>query len=269
MIAAGVVFGLALDTKHNAWFLPAVLVPHALWVFLSRALRERRIVVPGSLFAMALIGPAVLVLLWPYLWHDTRARIEWWMNFHLHHEYYNIEFLGKNYFGPPSPKSDVPVMVAATVPGITLLLFLIGSVERLRVAGNRLRSWILERVHFPADGPSMRDPRETDLLLALSIAIAMGPFFLPSTPIFGGDQALAAGVSGPRDLRGTRIRPRRACDAASAAGAARSAVARGAGGAGRCASSSPRSRSPSTLTPSGSRRTCRSWAAPPAGRTSG
>jgi hypothetical protein len=185
MIAAGVVYGLALDTKHNAWFLPAVLVPHALWVFLSRALRERRIVVPGSLFAMALIGPAVLVLLWPYLWHDTRSRIEWWLNFHLHHDYYNIEFLGKNYFGPPSPKSDVPVMVAATVPGITLLLFLIGSVERLRVAMNRLRSWVLRRVHFPADGPSMRDPRETDLLLALSIAVAIGPFFLPATPIFG------------------------------------------------------------------------------------
>ncbi len=185
MIAAGVVYGLALCTKHNAWFLPAVLVPHALWVFLSRAIRERRIVIPGSLFAMALLGPAVMVLLWPYLWHDTRARIEWWMNFHLHHDYYNIEFLGKNYFSPPSPKSDVPVMVAATVPGITLLLFLIGGVERLRVALHRVRSWILERVHFPADGPSMRDPRETDLLLALSIAVAMGPFFLPATPIFG------------------------------------------------------------------------------------
>ena len=185
MIAAGVVYGLALDTKHNAWFLPAVLVPHALWVLVSRALRERRFVFPGSLVAMALIGPAVCVLLWPYLWHDTRARVEWWINFHAHHDYYNIEFLGKNYFGPPSPKSDVPVMVLATVPGITLLLFLVGGVERVRVALHRLRSWVLERVHFPPAAPSMRDPRETDLLLALSIAVAIGPFFLSKTPIFG------------------------------------------------------------------------------------
>ena len=31
-IAAGIVFGLTLETKHNAWILPAVLVPHALFV---------------------------------------------------------------------------------------------------------------------------------------------------------------------------------------------------------------------------------------------
>jgi hypothetical protein len=185
MIAAGVVYGLALDTKHNAWFLPAVLVPHALWVFVSRALRERRIVIPGSLVAMAVLGPAVCVLLWPYLWHDTRARVEWWVNFHMHHDYYNIEFLGKNYFGPPSPKSDLPVMVLATVPGITLLLFVVGGVDRVRVALHRLRSWTLERLHFPPAAASRHDPRETDLLLALSIAMAIGPFLLSSTPIFG------------------------------------------------------------------------------------
>jgi len=52
--------------------------------------------------------------LWPYLWHDTLDRIEWWVNFHRHHEYYNIEFLGRNYFSPPSPRSYVPVMIAAT-----------------------------------------------------------------------------------------------------------------------------------------------------------
>lgn len=197
MVAAGVAYGLALDTKHNAWFLPAVLVPHALWVLLSTALRERRIVVPGSLIAMALLGPAVLVLLWPYLWHDTRSRLEWWVSFHLHHEYYNIEFLGKNYFGPPSPKSYVPVMVAATVPGITLLLFVVGGFERLRVALQRGRSWVLERVRSAGGAPdtpdardgslntATSDPRATDLLVALSIAVAVSPFFLSATPIFG------------------------------------------------------------------------------------
>ena len=31
-LAVGIVFGLALETKHNAWMLPFVLVPHALFV---------------------------------------------------------------------------------------------------------------------------------------------------------------------------------------------------------------------------------------------
>ena len=60
------------------------------------------------------------------------AASQWWFEFHLNHEYYNIEFLGQNYFGPPSPKSYLPVMVLATVPTVTMLLFLVGAIERVR-----------------------------------------------------------------------------------------------------------------------------------------
>ena len=78
------------------------------------------------------------------------------MNFHLHHDYYNIEFLGRTYFGPPSPKSYMPVMIAATVPTVTLLLFLVGAFDRaglhrdapglfdetgLKAHGQRLPEW--------------------------------------------------------------------------------------------------------------------------------
>jgi hypothetical protein len=193
-IATGIVFGLALDTKHNAWVLPAVLVPHALFVqrhAVWRALRAGRVALPSSVVSMAILGPAVLIALWPYLWNDTMGRLQWWFDFHTHHEYYNIEFLGKNYFGPPSPKSYLPVMVVATVPAITLLLFFIGVFDRGSIALRRVRAWVRSTMRKPADEGAAkdappRDPRETDLLLALSFLVAVGLFFRSTTPIFGG-----------------------------------------------------------------------------------
>jgi len=189
-IAAGLVYGLALATKHNAWYLPVALVPHALFVrrgAIVSALRRWRIYLPGNLVAMAVLGPLVLYAVWPYLWHDTRARLEWWFDFHTHHEYYNIEYLGKNYFWPPSPKSYLPVMVLATVPTVTILLFAVGAYERAAVGVRRLAAWGRARLGRGADGPIATDaPGEPDLLLALSLGVAMAPFFLSHTPIFGG-----------------------------------------------------------------------------------
>jgi 4-amino-4-deoxy-L-arabinose transferase-like glycosyltransferase len=199
-IASGVVFGLMLETKHNAWYFPAVVVPHTLFVAwahrrsLPRGLRLGRVPVPWGLLSMAILGPIVFYALWPRLWTDTRARLDWYFNFHVHHDYYTIEFLGQNYFGPPSPKSYVPIMVAATVPTITLVLFLTGAAERAARAASRCRAWVL-RILGKAPGGAGRardesdvDTREleTDLLLALAFFVAIGPFFLPRTPIFGG-----------------------------------------------------------------------------------
>jgi 4-amino-4-deoxy-L-arabinose transferase-like glycosyltransferase len=193
-LATGVVFGLALATKLNAWELPFVLVPHALFVqrhAIWRALKAGRVAIPGSLVSMAVLGPVVLLALWPYLWNDTLARLQWWFEFHLHHDYYNIEFLGKNYFSAPSPRSYLPVMVMATVPTVTLLLFLVGAVDRGIVAFRRSSAWLRTLFRRPPSAtvghvPTQRDPRETDLLLALSFLAAIAPFFLSKTPIFGG-----------------------------------------------------------------------------------
>ena len=192
-LLAGLVYGLTLETKHNAWMLPAVFLPHALIVHgraMSRyAARSSRIPVPTSLVAMAVIGPAVFILLWPWLWNDTLPRIQEYVNFHVHHDYYNIEFLGRTYFGPPSPRSYMPVMIAATVPTITLVLFLVGAASRARVVLARAAVWLGEtwgkRLPWPKQAPE-RDRLQTDLLVFLAIAVALGPFLLPRTPIFGG-----------------------------------------------------------------------------------
>jgi 4-amino-4-deoxy-L-arabinose transferase-like glycosyltransferase len=186
VLACGIVYGLTLETKHNAWILPAVFVPHALFV-MARSMRRpadgvRRLKLPWNLVSMAVLGPLVFYALWPWLWTDTEARVRDYVGFHVHHEYYNLEFLHKNYFGPPSPPSYAPVMILATVPGITLLLFGIGAVDRLWVAVRRLG-----RFGKPgADADVLADAAETDLLLALAFAAPLAVFFLPATPIFGG-----------------------------------------------------------------------------------
>lgn len=178
-LLAGVVYGLALDTKHNSWILPAVFLAHTAWLnrknFVPDA-RRGQLRLPLALFGIFVVGPLVFVALWPWLWNDTMPRISEYMSFHLHHEYYNIEFLGKNYFSPPSPKSYAPVMIFATVPTTTLALLFVGLGDRVRHAVRGLRA---------APG-ILPDPASTDVLVVLAMCAAVGPFFLAHTPIFGG-----------------------------------------------------------------------------------
>ena len=186
-ILAGVVYGLTLETKHNAWMLPGVFLPHALLVHAKSAAEEAnksaRISIPASLFCMATIGPMVFVLLWPWLWNDTIPRIQEYVNFHVHHEYYNIEFLHTTYFGPPSPKAYMPVMILATVPTVTIVLFVVGAFDRILAQVRILIAWV--RKQIPQDDPDF-DPMYTDVLLLLSVVVPLAVFLLPTTPIFGG-----------------------------------------------------------------------------------
>jgi hypothetical protein len=184
-LAAGVVYGLTLDTKHNAWILPAVFLPHAFVAYSRRAGELKRrgtIPVPASLLSMATVGPAVFVALWPWLWNDTLPRFQEYVNFHVHHEYYHIEFLRKDYWAPPAPKLYAPVMILGTVPTITLLLMLVGVGDRLRINARRWLSTSWRRA-FRRGSVSGAEP---DLLFALGFGAALGPFFLANTPIFGG-----------------------------------------------------------------------------------
>ena len=184
-IATGIVFGLTLETKHNAWILPAVFLPHAIFVSRKVIVREGklgRLPLPTSIFAMAILGPLVFVALWPWMWNDTLPRVQEYLNFHMNHVYYNIEYLHKNYFGPPSPRSYAPVLVFATVSTTTIVLFLVGAYDRLHILAIRAWSWV--RKH---DDPHQGDRAETDVLLFLALSAPLAVFVLLSkTPIFGG-----------------------------------------------------------------------------------
>ena len=184
-IACGIVYGLTLDTKHNAWILPAVFVPHAFWVqrfAIAKNLKLGRLVIPTNLVTMAVLGPAVLYALWPWLWSDTAARIQEWVQFHTHHVYYNMEFLGKNYYDAPSPRGYMPLLVLASVPGITMLLFFIGIFDRVRALVMRFVASFQKETSRASAG----DKSEADILILLAFAAPLAVFFVPTTPIFGG-----------------------------------------------------------------------------------
>lgn len=185
-IATGVVWGLALATKHNALLLPFAIAPHFAWVVgraawartprgslravraLGRGLGERWYV-PAL---MIVLGPLTLIAVWPWLWFDTVAHIRAWLNFHLHHVHYNFEYLGDNWNHPPFPWHVAVVTTLVTVPAGTLAAAAVG-------AAVHVRGW------WRARGGAATEP---GLLLALSLAASMGPFFLGSTPIFGAEK---------------------------------------------------------------------------------
>ncbi|WP_438030489.1 ArnT family glycosyltransferase [Sorangium sp. So ce233] len=286
-VLTGITFGLALDTKHNSWFLPIVCVAHAV----ALELRER-IVAPAAategaptgtraappapqhqrgarrsiaaLAAMATIGPLVFYALWPWIWRDTLSRLREYASFHLNHEYYNMEFLGRNYWTPPMPRAYAPVMTAATVPVVTLCLFAAGlcasARERLlyplaraaaRLAPPRGGGALAAARAFAARlRPPVDDPGGTALLWFLAIAAVYGAWLSPSTPIFGGTKhwmtaypfiALFAGAAFSAAVRRARValralhrarrgpgaRPGAAAFARSAPGAALDRAARG------------------------------------------
>jgi hypothetical protein len=186
-IMTGVTFGLALDTKHNSWFLPFAFVAHAglsrgLGIF--RDLKAGVVRIPLAFVAMALIGPPLFVALWPWLWFDTAARFSGYVDFHMNHDYYNMVFLGTTYWKPPMPRGYIWLMTAATVPTITLVLFFVGFLGRAKAHLAAMLARIRPR-SFPRTS-LVRDPGHADLLWALGIAAPYAMWLSPNTPIFGG-----------------------------------------------------------------------------------
>jgi 4-amino-4-deoxy-L-arabinose transferase-like glycosyltransferase len=241
---AGLAFGLALDTKHNSWFLPIVAGAHTAGALLvsrllprgdlSRAAANEQLRrAAWTMGAMAWIGPLVMFALWPWIWWDTFARLREYAMFHLNHEYYNMELFGVNHWVPPMPRAYAPVMTAATVPLVTLLLFAAGLFGRARLrlgeaalllsarapAAGRAAGWIsraqavfqARRLGSPLAriGPSA----STELLWLLSIGAIYAAWLSPKTPIFGGTKhwmtaypflALFAGVGFDDVVRAAR-----------------------------------------------------------------
>ena len=180
----GVIFGLALATKHNAMLLPVALGIHYMWIAyrgqVAAGLRGVRALGigmwrhrPWMIIAMAVLGPLTLIAVWPWLWFHPFLHIGQWLGFHLNHVHYNFEYLGHNYNAPRFPWHVVIVTTLFTTPVVTLLGALIGAIV-LAVRARR--------------GQSVAPERAPVLLLVMSAAASMGPFFLGSTPIFGAEK---------------------------------------------------------------------------------
>jgi 4-amino-4-deoxy-L-arabinose transferase-like glycosyltransferase len=168
----GIVFGLALATKHTAVLLPFALAVHYGIVCYRatgwRGLFTHRWRVVASVVWLA---PLTLYFVWPWLWKDPIGHVQQWLSFHMKHVHYNFEYLGANWNAPRFPWHVALVTTLFTVPVITLA----GA-----ATGGAL--WIAKRKELPDA------PRAPVLLLALSAAASIGPFFLGTTPIFGAEK---------------------------------------------------------------------------------
>ena len=211
-IITGLVFGVALGVKHNAWLMPVFLVGHYLWMRRHDLLgrpgptgRRRRIPpIPLVFLSMAVLGPLVFFLHWPKLWVYPK-HAQWYVQRHTQHEHYNFEYLGRNWNNPPKEwdrklvRMTFPfVSTALTVPVTTLALAGVGALLLARRARRRARGGdgddqTLLPDPLPADPPRgswLRPAADVDrspgAFLFVQILGPLAVLAIPSTPIFGG-----------------------------------------------------------------------------------
>ncbi|MCA1826588.1 MAG: hypothetical protein ABR567_00565 [Myxococcales bacterium] len=155
----GILYGISLAVKHNAWVLPGVLLVHGLLI------RERR----RALLTLPwiLLSPIVLVACWPLLWHDPLRHLGDWIAFHTHHVHYAWWYFGAVLRAPPFPIA-YPLVVDALALPLPLVVLLAAAGLSLLVDFARRRL-------------------DAQRLLELGLAgAAVLPFMLRTTPIFGG-----------------------------------------------------------------------------------
>jgi 4-amino-4-deoxy-L-arabinose transferase-like glycosyltransferase len=197
-VGLGLVFGLALATKHNALLLPLALGAHhafVSWQLTARSAepgggagaglgaRLQRVVPTlwrrqlWGLVALVTLGPLFLIAVWPWLWFEPFAHIREWIGFHLDHVHYNFEYLGRNWNAPPFPWHVPLVTILTTIPVATLLATAVGAVTLI----GRARA-----------GHAADPDRAPTALLVLSAVVAVGPFVFGRSPIFGAEKHFAA-----------------------------------------------------------------------------
>jgi hypothetical protein len=190
-IALGPILGVAIAIKHNALFFGVLLAAHhGLCLLLAwRSGRRPRFsqIFPLHVASMAILAPLVALALWPWMWHDTVARVGEYFAFHGEHSYYNMEFLGENFNRPPLPVSYPLVMTFATVPTALLVLACLGLGAGLRddLQGPRPA---LDKDASPSWARPLPPgwPRAPGFLFAMFAAFPLLLISLPTIPIFGG-----------------------------------------------------------------------------------
>ena len=133
----------------------------------------------APLLAMAVLGPVLFYLHWPYLWHAPVERTAWYLRFHATHNHYAWFYLGELLRAPPFPLAYVLVKTALTVPASLVVPMATGAgVLAVRALGAlvpaaRRPGWLV-----PAGA--------TELLLGANAAASITLISLPDVPHFGG-----------------------------------------------------------------------------------
>lgn len=146
----------------------------------------------APLVAMAVLGPVVFYLHWPYLWHHPVDRTAWYLNFHLTHNHYTWFYLGELLRAPPFPLMYVVVKTALTVPTSLFVPMVLGF------------GWVCIR--------AVRGQASLlEGLIAVNAVMSIALISHPNVPHFGGVKhwfpsmpflALLAGVSVERGAQG-------------------------------------------------------------------
>jgi len=177
-LATGLLFGAAVATKHNGWFLVPLLFGCWLAVALPALLREGPRALsarfPSAFLSMAVFGPLVLFATWPWLWPEPLPRLRDYFAFHLHHENYPWMYLGRLLRDPPFPASYPFVVTALTVPAAILACMCGGLVQSIARIVRSLRGYI-EDVSLP-----------TEMLLSANALFPIALIAWPTIPHFGG-----------------------------------------------------------------------------------
>lgn len=192
VVLTGLLWGLALSTKLNAFFMPFVLGGHWLWASARQFGRDgdgkwRRPRFPWVFVSMLGFGVLLFFGLWPRHWFDTVPRVEWYLNFHLKHVHYFVNYFGQNIQQPPFPISYPWVMTLVTVPISVLVATFIGVWAWLgenEVWAGLKRSFQTLRAgewfQSEAKGPA------TGMLMVINAIFPIALISMPETPIFGG-----------------------------------------------------------------------------------
>ncbi|HYO51318.1 ArnT family glycosyltransferase, partial [Archangium sp.] len=129
------------------------------------------------LATMAVFGPVIFYLHWPYLWHEPVERTAWYLNFHATHNHYTWFYLGRLLREPPFPLEYVVVKTALTVPTSLFVPMVTGWGV---LAGRAVLS-LFERTRPLVHGPSLAEG-----LVGVNAVAAILIISHPDVPHFGG-----------------------------------------------------------------------------------
>ena len=168
--------GFALLSPHTAIFLCLVLVAGwLLWRLGQEEAGAFRALAPIA--AMAVAGPLIWFVHWPYLWHHPSERTAWYLAFHATHNHYTWFYLGKLLRAPPFPLEYVVVKTALTVPLSLLLPMALGYFTLL---ARGALGWV------PRLEATLPRPSFDEWLLLANATAAIAIISHPDVPHFGG-----------------------------------------------------------------------------------
>lgn len=177
-VFTAIFLGAALAVKHNAFFIPILLLFNwLLFYFISlekssfaKSLKSFIFSIPLPFWLFVFITLPVYFLLWPWLWYDTVSRFTWYLNFHTGHVNYPNYYFGEELALGPFPFSFPWVMSFFTTPLPQLVIFF-GSL-----------------IFFVKN--IVKNIKDSEALVSFNfLTAALFPLFLialPSIPIFGG-----------------------------------------------------------------------------------